>query len=96
VHQSHEEGASEGEWVWKVSPSPWKLHQEAQAHLAMLRAGLDYARMVPLLWNAVVVENRIGSIAYKFAEGTQEASEMLRTSTEARELTARLAPISIL
>lgn len=91
VNQSYEEGDSEGEWVWKVSLSPWKLHQEVQAHLAMLRAGLDYARMVPLLWSDVIVENRIGAIAYKFAEGTQEASEILKTSAEAKQICERLS-----
>lgn len=83
----------EGEWVWKVSRSPWKLHQEIQAHLAMLRAGLDHARMVPLLWNAVLVENRVGSIAYKFAEETTVAAEMLESVKGARDLCKRIAPM---
>lgn len=93
VHQPLEEGDSEGEWIWKVSLSPWKLHQEVQAHLAMLRAGLDHARMVPLLWNEVIVEGRVGAIAYKFAENTQEASELLKTFADAKRLCERLVPV---
>lgn len=93
IRQHSDDGGSQGEWVWKVSNSPSKLHQEVQAHLAMLRAGLDHARMVPLLWQSVLVHSGVGAIAYKFAEGTKVASSMTNDIDQAIGLCKRIAPL---
>ena len=69
--------AFEGEWVWKVSRSPWKLQREAEAHLRLQRAGFPFSRIVPLLWPGVMVTDRLGGLAYQFAGLTQEAAEVL-------------------
>jgi hypothetical protein len=88
-----EHGGSEGEWLLKISNSPSKLHQEAQAHLSMLRSGLDFARMVPLLWNDVIVHRRTGAIAYQFASNTREASEFLDTTSNVMKACEHMASI---
>lgn len=93
VQQSPEDGGSEGEWILKTSNSSWKLHKEVQAHLAMLRAGVDHARIVPLLWPEVIVEDKEAAIAYKFSEGTIEASEILKNTRNASKLCTQLAPM---
>jgi hypothetical protein len=88
-----EHGGSEGEWLLKVSHSPSKLHQETQAHLNMLRGGLDFARMVPLLWPNVIVHRRVAAIAYQFASGTEEASQLSDTKSNRKSLCKRLNPL---
>lgn len=93
VRSPFEDGGSEGEWLVKVSNSPWKLHQETQAHLTMLRRGIDFARMVPLLWNDVIVHDRTAAIAYQFATNTKEASEVLEEGMSPVELCVRLNPM---
>jgi hypothetical protein len=88
-----ENGGSEGEWLLKVSSSPSKLYHETQAHLAMLRGGLDFARMVPLLWPTVLVHQRVGAIAYQFARGTKEACQFVDTKSKYQGLCKRLGPL---
>lgn len=74
---SHDDGGGEGQWMVKLSPSPHKLHKEVTAHLRMCRAGIKSARIVPLLWNGVLVHERIGLIAYQFARGSNEATSLV-------------------
>jgi hypothetical protein len=88
-----ENGGSEGQWLLKVSSSPSKLYQETQAHLAMLRGGLDFARMVPLLWPSVIVHRRVGAIAYQFAAGTKEACQFIDAKSKYLGLCKRLGPL---
>ena len=75
-----------GNWLVKLSKSPWKLNMEVKAHIEAIRSGQEYARTVPLLWNGVVVENRIGLIAYQFAKGTKVALECLSDAKSASTL----------
>ena len=93
VYQRPEDGGCEGEWIWKVSSSPWKLHREVQAHLRMVRSGLNFARIVPLLWHGIVVEDGVATIAYQFAKGTREASEILQKKNGLKTLCKRLVPM---
>jgi hypothetical protein len=65
VSQHPEDGGREGEWLWKVASSPSKLHREVQAHLQMVRSGLHFARIVPLLWHGVIIEDGIAAILYR-------------------------------
>lgn len=85
-----EQGGAEGEWLLKVSNSPSKLHRESEAHQSMLRGGLDFARMVPLLWNGVIVDHQTAAIAYQFARGTQEAIEVLSQAADPIPVFTRL------
>jgi hypothetical protein len=64
-----------GYWLAKVSTSPSKLNREIQRHLMMTRSGSDFTVSVPLLWRGVLVEGRLGMIAYRFAEGTHPAAQ---------------------
>lgn len=75
-----------GNWLVKISKSPWKLNMEVKAHLNAIRSGQEYARTVPLLWNGVVVKNRIGLIAYQFAKNTKVALECLSDANSASKL----------
>lgn len=75
-----------GNWLVKISNSPWKLNMEVKAHLKAIISGQEYARTVPLLWNGVVVENRIGLIAYQFAKNTKVAFECLSNANSALKL----------
>ena len=87
-------GEKEGQWLVKISLSPGKLHEEVQAHLRMMRSGMEYARNVQLLWAGTVVEDAVGAIAYQFALGTQEAAELLVEGTkDARAICERVAKI---
>lgn len=90
---TYEDGSSEGEWLVKISNSPWKLHQEVQAHRAMTRGGLDFARAVPLLWTGVLTNNRTAIIVYQFARNTKEASEFLESEAKILTLFAQLQTI---
>lgn len=65
-----------GYWLAKVSTSPSKLNREIQKHLMMTRSGSDFTISVPLLWRGVLVEGRLGMIAYRFADGTQPAAQV--------------------
>jgi CheY-like chemotaxis protein len=78
--------AGEGQWVWKISDTPFRLHEECQRHQAMMRAGLDFARAVPVLWRGVLVQQRIGCIAYHFAKGYNSAPRACDEMGEARVL----------
>lgn len=87
VYTLQEEPASgEGIWLWKLSKSPAKLHEEALRHRRMLRQGLEHARAVPLLWRDVMVLDRLGCIAYQFATGTETALNHLRSHDVRSEL----------
>ena len=79
-----------GNWLVKISKSPWKLNMEVKAHLNAIRSGQEYARTVPLLWNGVVVKNRIGLIAYQFAKNTKVALECLSDDNSASKLCGEL------
>ncbi|MBW2568306.1 MAG: hypothetical protein JRE47_02825 [Deltaproteobacteria bacterium] len=81
---------TDGYWLVKISKSPWKLNVEVKAHLKAIRSGQEYARTVPLLWNGVVVENRIGLIAYQFAKNTKVALESLSDANSASKLCGEL------
>jgi hypothetical protein len=72
-----QEALHEGEWLVKLHSSPRKLHAEAQAHMRMTRSGVDFARVVPLLWRSVLFEKGTAGIAYQFASGTVEAASMM-------------------
>lgn len=65
----------EGTWFVKVSASASELHQEARAHLAMMRSGLSFARSAPLLWPDVVCAQGTAVLAYQFAKNTRRATE---------------------
>jgi hypothetical protein len=93
VRQRNEDGGREGEWVWKISSSPWKLHKELQAHLRMQRGGLDFARAVPPLWQGVIYEDGTAGIAYQFAKNTQEAITLLRTEKDVKIIGDRISSI---
>ena len=77
---------TDGYWLVKISKSPWKLNMEVKTHIEAIRSGQEYARTVPLLWNGVVVENRIGLIAYQFAKNTKVALECLSDANSASKL----------
>jgi CheY-like chemotaxis protein len=79
-----------GNWLVKISKSPWQLNMEVNAHLEAIRSGQEYARTVPLLWNGVVVENKIGLIAYQFAKNTKVALECLCNTNDALILCGNL------
>ena len=77
--REHHGNAEANQWLLKVSRFPSKLNAEAQAHMGMMRAGLEFATGVPLLWRGVVTEGRLGAIAYKFAPGTTPAADVVHT-----------------
>lgn len=81
----------EGEWAAKLSLSPGKLHEETAAHLRLLRNGFPFTRMVPLLWPGVLVEERVGGIAYKFASGSHTAARELTLGTPLGQFAKRVA-----
>ncbi len=83
----------EGEWAAKISKSPGKLHEEAAAHLRLLRNGFPFTRMVPLLWPGVLVEDRVGVIAYKFAAGAQTAAQQLESGLGLEMISKRVAAV---
>ncbi|MEW6685567.1 MAG: phosphotransferase [Candidatus Edwardsbacteria bacterium] len=66
-----------GNWLVKISNNLWRLNLEVQSHQKMIRSGLEYARTVPLLWNGVLSESRVGLIAYQFATNTQTAHQYI-------------------
>jgi hypothetical protein len=70
-------GAAETAWLWKVDGQIAKLHKEARAHVEARRSGVEFARMVPLLWRGVVAEGGVGCLAYQFARQTSPAADVL-------------------
>ena len=82
-----------GTWLWKLSSSPSRLHEEAIAHLRMVRAGLPHAHGVQLLWREVLTRGRLASLAYQFLGGTQTGYDLLSSGISTDALATRVADI---
>ncbi|HEV7921065.1 MAG TPA: phosphotransferase [Thermoanaerobaculia bacterium] len=80
VSGGKQQDARPGYWLAKVSSSPWKLQKELSAHLTMMQSGVNSAIAVPPLWSGVVVEQKLGLIAYRFADNTVPASQRVKDS----------------
>lgn len=84
--QAEAEVPREGEWLVKLSTSPWKLTQEANAHFHMMRSGFDSAMYTPMLYGNVVGFRNHGAIVYQFAKGTLDGIEFLEQTGDAEKL----------
>lgn len=84
-------GGVEGTWLVKLSTSPSKLHREAVAHRRAIIAGVPFARIVPLLWQDVlVVEPGVAALAYQFARDTVNGLECLKAGMTVKNLCVRI------
>lgn len=93
VQEEGDGGPIDGEWLVKVSTSPWKLQREIDAHMKVQRSGNVFARSVPLLWQTVVVAEGAGAIAYQFARGTVPGGSLLASAPDRTRLASECVSV---